>query len=163
MIQINLIATEDLITFSVKDNGPGIPENLNKKVFEPYYKLSVNGKNFEGMGMGLSIVKKIVDDLKGVISIKSELGNGTEVQIVLPLSRKKGHCSEEQITSDDVEFAYNQVLLEESITDQAKPFILIVDDKIDMLNFLTKKLSKRNNVLVARSGEEGVCKINCVS
>jgi signal transduction histidine kinase/DNA-binding NarL/FixJ family response regulator len=162
-IHISLIADEKALTFSVKDDGPGIPENLNKRVFEPYYKLSINRKNFEGMGMGLSIVKKIVDDLKGEILIKSVSGNGTEVQVVLPLSRKEDKCVEEQITADDVDFAYNQVLLEESITDQEKPFILIVDDKIDMLNFLTKKLNGRYNVLIARSGEEALAKVNTLS
>ncbi|MBA4056916.1 MAG: hypothetical protein C0490_19535, partial [Marivirga sp.] len=163
VIHVSLVVSVDAMTFSVNDNGPGIPENLNKKVFEPYYKLSVNGKNFEGMGMGLSIVKKIVDDLKGEISIESELGNGTEVQVVLPLSRKEGDFVEEHITAKDVDFAYNQVLLEESITDQEKPFILIVEDKIDMLNFLIKKLSGKYNVLIARSGEEALARINTLS
>jgi signal transduction histidine kinase/DNA-binding NarL/FixJ family response regulator len=160
LMHVQLEASQKMMTFSVKDRGPGIPDNLNKKVFEPYYKLSVNGKNFEGMGMGLSIVKRIVNDLNGNISIRSELGKGTEVQITLPLALGGGDSIEDYIVSDDVEFAHNQILLEESITDKEHPFILIVEDKIDMLNFLVKKLKEKYNVVIARTGEDAIRRID---
>jgi signal transduction histidine kinase/DNA-binding NarL/FixJ family response regulator len=145
------------VKFSVKDTGSGIPEQLHERVFDPYYKLSVHAKNSEGMGMGLSIVKRIVDDLNGQIVLQSAAGNGTEVNVLLPLYQGAAISSQElSINAGDVEFAVNQVLLQESLDKEGKPFILIVEDNPEMTNFLIQKLKTDYNVAIAANGREAL-------
>lgn len=66
------------LTFT--DAGPGIPSEVMPRLFEPNFSTKS-----EGMGMGLAIVKKSIDDLNGRIVIQSEVGKGTTVSISLPL------------------------------------------------------------------------------
>lgn len=155
VIETGLYKEDECVIFYVKDSGHGIPEDQQEKVFLPYYKLSVRGKNSDGMGVGLSIVKKIVYDIQGSIDLRSEIGKGTEIRISVPLANDPTLAIQEGISTADIDFAYNQILLEESIEDD-KPFILVVDDNIDMLNFLRNKLKENFNVGVARNGREAI-------
>lgn len=65
--------------FAVADDGPGIPEQYHEKIFKMFYTLQV--KDFSGdTGIGLALVKKIVEDHEGSISINSAPGAGTEIR-----------------------------------------------------------------------------------
>jgi signal transduction histidine kinase/DNA-binding NarL/FixJ family response regulator len=163
LIETGLRINETFAIFYVKDNGYGIPAELKEKVFEPYYKLSVPGRNSDGMGMGLSIVKKIVSDIEGTIDLSSEVGKGTEIRVQIPLATNKEITVHEGINSEDIDFAYNQILLEESVTEADKPFILIVEDNVEMLNFLRSKFKARYNVAVSRNGKEALERLNSFS
>jgi two-component system, NtrC family, sensor kinase len=66
----------------VKDTGPGIPPELAKKIFEPFFTTKKEGS---GTGLGLSLAKEIIENHHGSISLKSEIGTGTEFQISLPV------------------------------------------------------------------------------
>ena len=66
----------------VADTGRGIPEKDKEHLFEPFFSGFENGR-----GLGLSIVRKIVDDYDGRIDVRSELCQGTEVIITLPVRR----------------------------------------------------------------------------
>ena len=65
----------------VKDAGIGIPREDQKHLFKRFYRAS-NAGSVQGTGLGLHIMKKYVDMLDGSINVKSELGKGTEVEIV---------------------------------------------------------------------------------
>lgn len=64
------------------DTGTGMPEEVKKRIFEPFM---THGKK-HGTGLGMAIVKKVIDDHKGKIEIDSELGKGTTIRIFLPLN-----------------------------------------------------------------------------
>jgi signal transduction histidine kinase len=67
---------------TVSDNGPGISPEVLAKIFEPNFTTKVRGLSF-GLGLGLSIVKRIVSDYKGTISVSSEFGD-TRFTVFLP-------------------------------------------------------------------------------
>lgn len=74
----------------VKDSGLGIPESSQALIFEEFSRIKNKGKeNIEGVGLGLSIVKKMVDLQKGRIELKSKSGEGSEFTIYLPLEKQK--------------------------------------------------------------------------
>lgn len=67
----------------VSDKGIGIPNDELDKVFEPFYRTK-NASSFKGHGIGLSICKRIIDMHKGRIVVKSEVGEGSTFNIILP-------------------------------------------------------------------------------
>lgn len=69
----------------VEDDGPGIPEQLREKIFEPYFTTKEEGK---GTGLGMPIVKNAVQAHKGELIMKTEVGRGTRFEILLPLKEK---------------------------------------------------------------------------
>lgn len=82
-IKINLKTTKEFIKISVADEGIGIPDREINTLFEPFYRCSNVGLR-QGSGLGMSIVRKCVELLDGDIQIKSQIGKGTEVIIILP-------------------------------------------------------------------------------
>lgn len=71
---------------SVTDHGPGIPADEHESVFEQYYRASAeNGSKTTGAGLGLSLVKHIVEGHEGAVHLASTPGEGTTVTIEIPL------------------------------------------------------------------------------
>ena len=76
-----ILLDEEHISISIKDSGEGIsPENI-KEIFEPFYST----KAIKGTGLGLSVSYGIIKSHGGVISVESEVGQGTTVTITLPI------------------------------------------------------------------------------
>jgi signal transduction histidine kinase len=74
------------IRIQVIDTGPGIPEKLLPKIFQPFFTTKATARKGEakGTGLGLAICKEIVEHHKGRIDVESEVGKGTTFSIVLP-------------------------------------------------------------------------------
>ena len=85
-MKIEVIFTEDYITyyFEVKDNGPGIAAEDKERIFELFEKLHGTKKDGESMGIGLAIVKRLVEKLGGLIRVESELNNGASFLFTIP-------------------------------------------------------------------------------
>ncbi|MGO5074658.1 sensor histidine kinase [Clostridium sporogenes] len=76
-IKISYEETPISLTISIKDNGEGIPEKLQNKIFERFYK-GENSVNPSSIGIGLSLTKSIIESQNGSIIVESEEGKGTE-------------------------------------------------------------------------------------
>lgn len=81
-IEIKLYEEQGNIFFSIKDNGIGISKEDQKKIFEKFYK-SDKSRNSDGNGLGLSIVKRIIEIHKGKLILESNIGMGTNIMIKL--------------------------------------------------------------------------------
>jgi len=78
------VTTEDaggMVKVDFKDTGTGMPEEVKRKIFEPFVTY---GKK-HGTGLGMAIVKKVMDDHKGKIEIETEMGKGTTIRLLFPL------------------------------------------------------------------------------
>ncbi len=80
LISVSLIKKIDSVVLTVTDNGPGIPEEIQKKIFNPYFTTRETGT-----GLGLAIVHQIVEEFDGELDLKSSHNNGTEFIIKFPL------------------------------------------------------------------------------
>jgi CheY-like chemotaxis protein/anti-sigma regulatory factor (Ser/Thr protein kinase) len=81
------------ILMSFTDTGPGIPADIQAKMFDPFFTTKEKG---EGTGMGLTMVDSIVKSYHGRIDLRSEVGRGTTIRILLPAV----HAEQEQKNND---------------------------------------------------------------
>lgn len=79
IINLDVEQRQKRVIITVDDNGKGIPEELYDRIFEPNFTSKTSGT-----GLGLTMVRKMVEDYKGEISVKSELGKGSTFTISLP-------------------------------------------------------------------------------
>ena len=77
------VSGEERVRISITDSGIGIPEKEIQKIFQPFYSTKE-----KGIGMGLAICQRIVNDHNGEIFVKSEIGKGTTFFVVLPAVQK---------------------------------------------------------------------------
>ena len=70
------------VVISVRDHGPGISEALRERIFEPFFTTKAAG---EGTGLGLSVVRDIVQEHGGLIELVSEEGEGSTFKLLLPI------------------------------------------------------------------------------
>lgn len=86
MIQIQTFFNEDQVGFEIADNGTGIESDQIDRIFESFYTTKEMG---EGLGLGLPIIKGIVKDYNGNISVKSIPVQGTSFRIIFPAYQEK--------------------------------------------------------------------------
>jgi two-component system, OmpR family, sensor histidine kinase BaeS len=85
IVSLSVIEKDELVGFSIKDEGSGIPEEDIPHVFERFYRGDKSrDRKTGGIGIGLSIVKALVDAHNGKIEVNSLLGKGTQVNILFP-------------------------------------------------------------------------------
>ncbi len=84
LLTIGIKPDGDYVTVSIKDTGKGIPKEIQEKIFDPFFTTKVSG---EGTGLGLDIIKRILDDHNGKISLESVVGEGTTFYVKLPVKK----------------------------------------------------------------------------
>lgn len=75
---------DDYVRFVIRDNGPGIPEEFQHRVFESFYRID-GARHGGGTGMGLAIASRIAQKHGGKLTLKSEVGKGCEFSMCLPV------------------------------------------------------------------------------
>lgn len=87
IVQIYTEKADDFVVIFIRDFGVGIAEDNLKRIFEPFYRVDkVRSRNLGGSGLGLSIVKDIIENHGGSINIESQIDEGTLVIVKLPIS-----------------------------------------------------------------------------
>lgn len=74
---------EEVVKVEIKDSGPGIPQKHLNKIFDPFFTTKLNGT-----GLGLTTVKRTVNQHSGIIRVRSKLNKGTGFQMILPVRRR---------------------------------------------------------------------------
>lgn len=94
IIKVFIYRTNSNVIISVRDDGIGIPEEMQKKIFERFQKVDTSlSRKSEGSGIGLSLVKSLVEIQGGTITCKSKLNEGTEFLVTLPFIVKEDDLS----------------------------------------------------------------------
>lgn len=157
---------------SVTDTGKGIDAGLLQHIFEPFVTGDADSEVSTRMGVGLKIVKHMVEMHHGRVNVESEPGKGTSFFVYLP--EGKSHFEEDDCTWDETPDAADEdnsreshpdlmLLPEAEETSQeteehtaARQTILIIEDNTDMRRYLRDLMKKHYRVLEAENGEEGV-------
>ena len=161
-IRVIIDSKPGFVTLAVQDEGIGIAPEKRSVLFERFSSNNeLNNTGITGTGIGMNLTKELVDLHHGYIDVESEVGKGTTITILL-------HTGKEHF-GDDVEFLADEEMvapptvaptfedkmeqLEGDAQDSART-ILVVDDSVDMRNFLTNILSHDYHVLTASDGAE---------
>ncbi len=154
-------ANGDLLTILIRDTGKGIDKKDLPNIYKDYYRTSnPSERDDSGFGLGLHLIKKLMESVDGTIDIESELGNGTTVEVRIPLepARQSGVKS-------------MQVLdMEEGLTDPSQPneilqdrLVMVIEDLPEMRLFLERILKKRYKVVTAEDGMDGIAKLHSLN
>jgi len=163
-VKITLEENVNEVIVSVADSGKGIPSSAIDHVFERFYQVD-NSENIGSTGIGLALVKYLVELHKGNIEVESELGKGTEFR--LKLKKGKDHLKPEQLFANEAESL--TFAREESTLNRFLPLIkkrkiasegciLIIEDNPDVNQYLVTLLEPFFSVVSALNGKEGFLK-----
>lgn len=124
---------QDYLIIEVKDTGIGISEDTMKSIYQPFWQLDSLKNN--GTGLGLTLCKRLIEFLNGSIEVKSKLGKGTIVKVVIPIkiSDQKDHKNLKFITNESIA-SFGKI---------AKVRVLIVDD-VEANRTITRLILKEN-------------------
>ena len=84
-VKVTVKADSNFATISVKDNGPGIPEDAQSRIFNCFEQVDETIQGKKGLGLGLFLIKEIINKHKGTVNLFSKVGEGTEFVIRLPI------------------------------------------------------------------------------
>jgi len=164
-ISVNTSIDNQRLKISISDSGEGMELKEIEKVFERFYQ--VEGTEAYGTGIGLSLVKELVELHRGQISVNSVKGEGTTFKVTIPYQRTdfKAH----EITSAAIEktnghtplelFQGEEVATKEALsTDPEKPLVLIVEDNPDLQVYIREQLESSYQIIIAKDGKQGLDK-----
>ena len=158
-VVLSCVVQPEQHTFVVKvtDNGIGISKEDRKRIFKPFFQAM---DNKPGTGIGLSIVKSIVESHNGCIEVESEINKGSSFIVTLPIEQVGVTAQEGE--AGVLNPAIPEDILSETlpvVSSKDKPLMLIVDDNEEMLNFLSSSFSAQYSILTAEDGVEALEKL----
>ena len=172
-INISKGKKNNFVKIEVKDSGIGIPDNKIEAIFERFYtKKNSAKKNTEGVGIGLSFIKSLIELHQGTINVTSKTGQGTSFIVKIP-AKKEAYINIPEISckeSTDTDFnrrsSENEsfaIDLDDETTDEKiskerskSPVLLIVDDNEDIRTFIKQVLGEEYTIHEAENGQEGL-------
>lgn len=165
-VKIAVQKSDNNIRISIIDEGIGIAPDKIGSLFKRFETLSKNNNILQpSSGIGLSLVKELVDMHHGSIEVKSQPGAGSEFSVTLPLERAvfDNDIQAELILTDSSENTEKAVTPidsntpeQENSSEDESLSILIVEDNLELRNLLRNILSKKYSILEAANGEEGL-------
>lgn len=182
-ISLEVTEQEQWLKFAVTDSGYGIAEHDQEKIFDRFTRLE-NNSYIPGAGIGLALVKELVENFGGTISVESQLNEGSRFIFTLPKAKsgiadpsieyisthniqRKQQFIKEQLSSisapnenirDQDKHAVNIAMNDSdpSSNDGSKPSVLIVDDNQEMRAFIKISLADNYLIIEAENGQQAL-------
>ncbi len=148
MVSVSLFASADrTINLQVKDDGPGIPENQQQKIFERFYQVDDSTiRTYGGTGIGLSLVKELTGLMQGTVELESKHGGPTSFVVNIPMKKAVAVEVAQPITAIQ---PGNQ---DAPARGEDTPLLLVVEDNYELRSFLVGNMGKHYRVLEAADG-----------
>lgn len=178
-ITLRLFTEKANAILEVEDTGVGIPEKDLPHMFERFHRVeNVVGRTYEGTGIGLSLIKELVQLHAGTISVKSKEGKGSTFTVKIPFGKEHLPAGQTFETPQELEDIISNAYIEEAtslIENTETKFngpvraikeltketstVLVVDDNADMRQYIQSLLEKNFNVITAANGLDALHKI----
>ncbi|MBS4036323.1 MAG: response regulator [Ignavibacterium sp.] len=175
-VQVKTIISDekDFAEVIISDTGIGIPEHKLKNIFDRFYQVDDSSqRNYGGSGIGLALVKELVDLHKWNITVESDKGKGSTFKLIIPLTEDYWDDSE-KLSGELINKISAQVrnksaatqlsdqidglndLKNKKISQENKSSILIVEDSDDLRKYLSDLLKNNYAISEAINGEKGL-------
>lgn len=156
-------AFKKMMTIEVSDTGIGIePEKLSK-IFDRFFQVDdAQNRKFEGTGIGLALVKELVEVLKGKILVNSSNNIGTTFKVHLPINIETWKdfiietTENKALKADFKEKLVKSLEIEQEITLETDNILLVVDDNEDIRKYIRSIFEKEYKVVEAVNGKDGI-------
>ena len=159
-IRLSVCPAGDQLLLQIADDGHGIhPEDL-PNIFDRYYQSAIHRSTLQGgTGIGLSLCKEYIRQFGGEISVESSLGKGSTFSLLFPAKMASNLAA---AAESSVHFTQNAPEIPALIfAENVKKYnLLLVEDDLDMLNYLCSILSDEFNLLIADNGERALELLN---
>lgn len=161
VVQLNTIPTTNELRIKVQDTGVGISADAQAFIFNRFYQDNNQPQKGNTTGIGLALVKELIEQMNGNISVKSG-SDGTTFIIYLPIlqnqQKSKQIINEEMKDMIEAHFPSKIIELPNSVSqnDEEKPLLLLVEDDADLRAYLKTVIGNYYNIEVAKDGLEGI-------
>ena len=156
-VRVTSAVNRNQLTLRVADQGIGMSHEEQEHIFELFYQ-SDNKLMGLGSGVGLTLVKQIVDSMSGRVTVESEPGRGTVFTVTMPcVCHDKTEMLDEKPQNDpEPVVPMRGATKDDDACDNSRPTILIVEDNDDVAKYMGDCLRRQYNVLTASDGEQGL-------
>ncbi|WP_395377130.1 ATP-binding protein [Marinicella sp. W31] len=162
-VEVSLVESENDIKLSIRDTGCGISKEMLPHIFERFYYSEHQNTHWSaGTGIGLALVKQIVNSYGGQITVESNIGQGSEFTIVLPMEETVEHSkgrivkTVESVTSTQtIQTELSKEVIENN-SSQPKPLILVIEDNLAMRQYICSHLNDQFDLIEAENGKQGL-------
>ena len=143
------VENDDIATyvFTVKDSGIGMSEDFQKHIFEPFIREKNTSENsVQGIGLGMTIARQLIDLLGGTIQIESKLNEGTTVTVTFTFKLAEPAADEKEAEAEKQEIL-------DSISLKGRRALVVEDNKLN--REITKHILEKNEIIVDEA-EDGL-------
>ena len=160
---------KEFLKILVKDNGIGISEDVQPHIFDRFYQVdNSSSRKGEGTGIGLSLVKELVDLLKGKIEVSSTVGKGTTFTVWLPFDPITEEVPLRDYTHLQAANKKQKTLVDQAALLQKKsegiqtseeenlPILLLIEDNQDVVLYIQSILEKSYTIHSTKNGQLGI-------
>ena len=152
---------------SIQDTGYGIPEDELETIFERFTRLEKTSEQL-GSGLGLAVVKELVQANEGIIEVESELNKGTTFTVTFPLlsdfdESEAKPLSDKLLALDSASELVTQTVnsslaldTDSKSKETNKPVLLIIEDNQDMQAYIKQSLDNEYECITANNGQQGI-------
>ena len=143
------------LLIDVADTGKGIDKKALPYVFKPFYQADNEAKNI-GTGVGLALVKQIIDTVKGSITVESTVGKGTIFHINVPIHNNKKQKIGSTTIDNTPLLPENETMLADSESDDNQCRLLVIEDNQDIAAYIGSLFADHYAVSYAGNGKDGM-------
>ena len=141
-------ANDENVRLEVSDSGPGIPFNLQQKIFDRFYQVDDSAiRNYGGTGIGLSLVKELTQLMNGEIKLESKPGSHTRFTVEIPLQKVETHT-----LATTVKPVLTELREQLKSNDFEAPLLMIVEDNDELRSFIAESMQQYYRVIEAADG-----------
>jgi signal transduction histidine kinase/DNA-binding response OmpR family regulator len=165
-VDVALSLNEPMVTtLTIKDNGAGISEAELEHIFAKFYRITnEQSEKIIGAGVGLSVVKELVSLHDATVSVSSEFNKGSVFTVNFPATiyttKEKHKFTSSQIVDREIDafasdmspITKSEVFIQPS---DEKPIVLVIEDNLDMQQYIAQVLSNKYQCVLADNGKEG--------
>ena len=157
-VTLKLYEHKDKIHIEVTDTGLGISKSQQEKIFSRFYQVPNQDISHSGTGIGLSLVKSLVEAQRGEIALKSTEGKGSKFTVIMPFTKHAYHEDELFIVEEEAQksphFITKNGKIESSLDQKEK--LLLVEDNTELRYFIKNLLQDKYQIFEAANGKEGL-------